>query len=58
MKDLMAAVAGLFGKRYSARQKARFLRYMENRAGSGASNGPRIPSAWGPASAGTSIWGI
>lgn len=32
MKDLMAAVAGLFGKRYSARQKARFLRYMENRA--------------------------
>lgn len=32
MKDLMAAVSGLFGKRYSARQKERFARYMENRA--------------------------
>lgn len=32
MKDLMAAVAGLFGKRCTTRQKERFIRYMEERA--------------------------
>lgn len=31
MKDFMAAVAGVFGKRYTARQKARFVAYIQNR---------------------------
>lgn len=32
MKDLMVAVAGLFGRRFTKRQKNAFLRYMGNRA--------------------------
>ncbi len=32
MKELMVAVSGLFGKRYTNRQKERFILYMQNRA--------------------------
>lgn len=31
MKDFMAAVAGIFGKRYTVRQKVRFINYIQNR---------------------------
>lgn len=31
MKDFMAAVAGAFGKRYTVKQKARFINYIRNR---------------------------
>ena len=30
MKDLMAVISGSFGKRFTARQKERFVRYMRN----------------------------
>lgn len=32
MKDMMVVIAGLFGKRFTDKQKGRFIRYMQNRA--------------------------